>query len=265
MEELSGFTTMLSGPTIMRLEIDAALSRIAQRELGSDNARPLLGFGIAWIFGRVGLRIRNKESNADDTDRFIEESPRLFQEIREQFERGVLSGPGDGEEDLLRSLGWNPVAADEVAQRRAEQERDQAERLDEEDRWRRGRLRDVMLGREMVVEMFDAVNDAFVEYNIDKDEVFGSRENARSFVRSMPSREISTELKRAAHRNRQSSWTSNDIFDIDAMSLAVPYCDVVATERNRSHVLRAAGLDDRMSTVIVHRPADLCSVLTAGE
>ena len=77
------------------------------------------------------------------------------------------------------------------------------------------------------------------------------RDRARRLVRSMPSSEISTELKRAAHRNRQTKWKSNDLIDIDAMSLAVPYCDVVVTERHRANQLRSAHFDDRMSTVIL--------------
>src|SRR5688572_22393889 len=38
-------------------------------------------------------------------------------------------------------------------------------------------------------------------------------------------------LKTAWHRNRDIPWSANDIYDIDAMALAVPYCDVVVTEK----------------------------------
>jgi hypothetical protein len=54
---------------------------------------------------------------------------------------------------------------------------------------------------------------------------------AMVFVRSMTSTEVSIEIKTAWHGNRDKQWTANDIYDIDASSLAVPYCDIVVTEK----------------------------------
>jgi hypothetical protein len=56
-------------------------------------------------------------------------------------------------------------------------------------------------------------------------------EAAMVFVRSMTSTEVSIEIKTAWHGNRNKQWTANDIYDIDASSLAVPYCDIVVTEK----------------------------------
>jgi len=63
-----------------------------------------------------------------------------------------------------------------------------------------------------------------------------ARKAGQRLEHSHPARSLGgedTELKRAAHRNRQTKWKSNDLIDIDAMSLAVPYCDVVVTEWHR--------------------------------
>jgi hypothetical protein len=90
------------------------------------------------------------------------------------------------------------------------------------------------------------------------------RERARRLVRSMPSSEVSTELKVAAHRNPQTQWTANDIIDIDSMGLAVPYCDIVVTEKRACHTLRSAHLDTRMNTTILDRLVDLPSALTVA-
>jgi hypothetical protein len=57
----------------------------------------------------------------------------------------------------------------------------------------------------------------------------------------MPSTEVSIEIKTAWHRHRERRWTPNDIYDIDALSLAVPYCDIVVTEKACHHLLNAAG------------------------
>lgn len=67
----------------------------------------------------------------------------------------------------------------------------------------------------------------------------------------MPTVEIAVSLKVKDHQNKSKAWTSNDIFDIDALSLAVPYCDIVVTDAHRCHVLRSTHLDQRMKTVVL--------------
>lgn len=68
-------------------------------------------------------------------------------------------------------------------------------------------------------------------------------------------------MKTAWHRNRDKEWTANDIYDIDAMSIAVPYCDVVVTEKACHHVLNAARLGERMHTALLRDLRDLPGTL----
>jgi len=86
-------------------------------------------------------------------------------------------------------------------------------------------------------------------------------QSARKFVRAMPSTEVSIELKTARHRDRGKPWTANDIYDIDAMSLAVPYRDVVATGKACHHVLNVERLGERMHTALLRNLEDLPSTL----
>ena len=104
--------------------------------------------------------------------------------------------------------------------------------------------------------------EALASRSLQADLFAGDRERARCLVRSMPSSEVATELKVAAHRNPQTQWTANDIIDIDSMSLAVPYRDVVVTEKRACHTLCSAHLDMRMNTTILDRLADLPGTLT---
>ena len=53
----------------------------------------------------------------------------------------------------------------------------------------------------------------------------------------------------------------NDIYDIDALALATPYCDVVVTEKACHHILSTAKMNERMNTSLLYRLADLPTVL----
>jgi hypothetical protein len=109
----------------------------------------------------------------------------------------------------------------------------------------------------MSIEIIEMLVQALVDRGRDLDEVATSRESIRAFADSMPSADVHTTLVEAAHRNRQKSWSPNDIFDVDALSIAVPYCDVVVTERYASHVLHAAHLPRGTKTEVVPRLKDL--------
>lgn len=54
---------------------------------------------------------------------------------------------------------------------------------------------------------------------------------------------------------------SNDFFDIDALAVAVPYCNLVATDKQRYHTLLAEGCAQRFGTAVVARPAELLAAL----
>jgi hypothetical protein len=79
----------------------------------------------------------------------------------------------------------------------------------------------------------------------------------------MPSTTVSVTLKSEWHRNGQREWTTNDIFDIDALSLAMPYCDVVVTEKACAHILRTAKIDQRMSTALLTSLQELPDLLAS--
>jgi hypothetical protein len=51
------------------------------------------------------------------------------------------------------------------------------------------------------------------------------------------------------------------MYDIDAMSLAVPYCDVVVTDKACHHVLDMARLGERMHTAFLRNLEDLPGTL----
>jgi hypothetical protein len=87
--------------------------------------------------------------------------------------------------------------------------------------------------------------------------LISSPEAARRFTDCMPSADVWITLLTTRHRNPQTRWTANDIYDADALSVAVPYCDVVATEKHATSLLESKGLPERVGTVVVTSLDDL--------
>lgn len=171
-------------------------------------------------------------------------------EAERTLDRGVLRGPTDEEAPELERLGWDPTYARRIAEERAHQERDQAQRLDTDPHWRRSRLRDTVAARYLINDAEDALNDVLNEHKVRLANIATTPELARRFTDSMPGGDVWISLVTAAHRNAQTKWTSNDIFDFDALTVAVPYCDAVVTERHARHLLSAAGLPKRLGAEV---------------
>ena len=100
--------------------------------------------------------------------------------------------------------------------------------------------------------------------DLELDDVFGSNVPlpARTFVDAMPMSDAMVSLLTAAHRNPTTSWSGRTIFDIDALSLAVAYCDIVVTERHFGHWLRVEGLAGRLGTQVVTNLHDLLACVS---
>jgi hypothetical protein len=92
--------------------------------------------------------------------------------------------------------------------------------------------------------------------------VFGPLEHGdakanRAILRAMPGAEVGTVLKARCHRDAERKWTSNDMFDFDALAVAVPYCDVVGADNDKIHALKATKVAARMHTALFSSVVDL--------
>jgi len=268
MLELSEFRTLICRSLVMRLEVEAVLdARIGPRK---ERYPPLevIGVGIGHAFGIRGqLQIGDTRGSSPEEIRQqwpggVEHHDRLLAEMQYMAEWALLRGPHDDELDDLRARGFDPDTARRGQERRAQQEREQAQRLDGDPRWRRGRLRDVVTARYVLVELFEMLQDGLAARGSDLDDAFGEdRASYRAFVDAMPSGDVHISLQVAAHSNPRAQWKPNDYFDLDALSLAVPYCTIVATDRQRAHELNASGAPARLGTVVVASPSEIVRAL----
>ncbi len=267
MEELSGFASLVSRSTVMRLEVEAALDATAKPRPQAYAPVPVLGQGVLHAFGRRGgLRIDSPEGDVTDAVRLAwphgpEQFDRWRLDAERRLDRSVLRGPTDAKAPALQAEGWDPTAARRTASERATQEREQAARLAADPRWRRGRLRDVVSARYVIIEIRQMLDEALAARGLELEDVWTGREPARQFVDSMPSGDVCVSLTTAAHQNPQTKWTANDVFDTDALSVAVPYCDVVVTEHHACHTLQVAGAPARLGTDVLATLTELMAVV----
>jgi hypothetical protein len=280
-QELSGFHSLISHALLVTLELDAAVSAALSvpSAMGQDLA--YVGRGVGYAFGQVLTPTFAGDGLDGQVQALIEAHGQgVLDGLITGFELYALQGPDDEEAAELRQTGWDPEAAWKIAVERAGEERAQAGRFeavrtgvalnDEEqlsvdttDRkdWRRGRLRDAIAVRELTKCIWDLFGQVLSWYGQPGvDELLGNdRDQSRTFVRQMPSTEVAVELKTIMHRDaaRAARWLPNDVLDIDQLAMAVPYCDVIVTEKAARDALVKARLDERCETVLLRRLQDL--------
>jgi hypothetical protein len=122
--------------------------------------------------------------------------------------------------------------------------------LNNDDQWRRGRIRDVVAARYLANDAVEIVTEAADARGVPLKDLCPTLESARQLTDGMPGADTYITLRTAAHRNAATRWRTNEIFDVDALSVAVPYCDVVVTGGHAHHVLTTARLPDRVGTKV---------------
>jgi hypothetical protein len=63
------------------------------------------------------------------------------------------------------------------------------------------------------------------------------------------------------HRNAERIWKPNDIFDIDALSVAVAYCDAVLCDNDKARMLNVRRVGHRLGTRVTSRLVELPDIL----
>lgn len=268
MEELSGFNYLLGRTEIAQLEVEAGIGDIFA-ERPHPVALPLTRPTFGWAFGvRGGISIRN----ADGSDASDLASQAMGDDEYEQFirhasyrvERAVLEGPSDEELPTLRAqYGYAPETSHEGAESRLAFELDLRERLNQNPRWRRGRLRDVVSAREVAHEWLDTINRVNEQRVRDGKRPLGRDDDARRLMAAMPHTQVAISIKTQYHRNAHHRWDTNDITDIDAASVAYSYCDAVFTDKAVRAALAASTELRALGTYLPRTPHDLCAWLDA--
>ena len=151
-----------------------------------------------------------------------------------------------------------------IDQRFADGQADLAKRLADHGLNQPSRIDDAMTATELS-DILDPLLAAALARGLDPDKLFDrGGEWLTALLRDVPSRWVTREMRRARHKNTQQDWSRTDLNDVNALSVAVPYCDVVVTERQWVHHLKRAGLHERFNTVLISDLRELPVVLVGG-
>jgi hypothetical protein len=266
MGQLTGFRSLLCRPAVMDLEVRSVVDWMSGIAGPPHPPVRLLGVGIGHILGRYGtLPLEGDESALDATRTAADVIEQLRLAGRLEMEFHLLVGPPDAAMPVLIEHGYIPGTTSQSGRDRCDREQELQGILDaEKTAWRRGRIRDVVAARELTHESLDMLVQQLLPRGLSVDSLTGgTREGIRALTWSMPSTEVAVEMKTQYHRDRHHQWTVNDVRDIDALSLTVPYCDVVYTDSAARNAVKTATLDQRMGTVLPRTPTEATELLQA--
>lgn len=262
---LTDFEYLAGLVDIMKLELQAFLDvKTGTHGMGWGSVH-LVGSSMLHSFGRIGgLSIRDSKTGVDVT-----EQARLhggadfesrFARMNREAERQLLAGPRDEELGPLRAQGYQPERSRQNHHNNVLIEQEFAdERLNEH--WRKGRLLDVVAARHLNLELIDMLTHELLARELTFLEVAETFTQRLQLPLAMPSSAVFVGMKAHYHQDANHKWTDNDLHDIAALAVAVPYCDIVFTDAAARNALLASKLDQHLNTQIPRTPADLSAIL----
>lgn len=256
--EISGFVAIAGRPTVVEHQLRTALTA----RFGGPPPAPIPVFGLGNPFAlgeQKALVLRRKSGGAPDLPaalvREIETAGRVMGEYM------MLRGPAPEDMSALRALGYKPEEVAKVEEARVNRERELAAML-KAGTADRGRLGDIVHARYLYWELGDRLPAALQPYGIDVSDFFAKgKEWLTALLDDIPSAAINITLADKGFRNSYKKWTGNDIRDADAVSAAIPYCDVVMTDNYVAAQLAKSPAVARHGTLVLSRLSDLNDAL----
>ena len=257
MFELSQGRTLLSHQALLPMEFDCALQSAFGIPRNCRSA-PIFGFGLSHAFGFPPPQLYQPPAGVDLPEAVLEG---IELARRLMIERAMFVDPRDSGD-----------AAQFVAEARAgHSERAGAwvEAVEEERRlletlgYDRGPRLELALAGRILAEMpglFEAMDLAGIGPN--QTESLG-REGWLALLKSMPSSLVTLEMRRFIQSQSDRKWHPNDLPDLAALTIAIPYCDIVVTEKQWAHMAHSRGIAERFGTTVLSDLQELPAALDA--
>jgi hypothetical protein len=260
MDQLSQYVTIASVGKIIDEELALEFNRRFGRPAFPVKVQKF-GVGVGFAFGEEKhLRLQN-----------VPEDQRTVIEARlglpiEDFEAAVntlleysmLTTPSA---DRGQIPGYDPYAARRVADTELTsfQVMQQTLRTDPDIS---KRPLDAVCARQLSFEILDNYTHALINAGFTKSSPMRSKEELTDFLMHLPSRRVAAMIQLHYLQDIDRQWTINDLRDIHALSVAIPHCDVVVTDKKAwDAAANRAKLGTEFNTEIFCRLTDLVAHL----
>lgn len=260
MRDLTGYATMPSAHVVRQLEAEAIVRMWAHPTATEPATNDLMGYGAAHAFGRADGRFRFVESIASKDGMTPEGSatdpPAGWDILRKRHDW-----------EWLQLFGTEELVAAESGLDLTPEHRFGSAQVDHElvvRDWLRAhpearhRFRDIVIAEEFE-SMREYIEDACAELRVRPPSPLRTArwgpESARAIqavVSAAPSADTWSTLRFLKHRDLNLPWEQHDWTDLWSLSVAIPYCDVVITEKRWAHLATIGGLTRRYGTVMGH-------------
>lgn len=264
MASVSHCRTLRSSRVLLRHQMLHAMHVSFGRPAFRPRPPEVLGVGVMWAFAgeRAPLSLYGPSGKVDAGS--IPGMRTWLRKANQYAEFLLLAGPRDEEIEDLRRRGYRPEKALETSRSRLDWEQTYVGLL-ADDPVSRQELRVRVQAREILHEHFELFRDLLAEYRIDLHREIGldparpasGRPHMITFADRMPSVRIAVDLKAELFRNHTKAWKVNALHDIDALSMAVPYCHVVVPDSEMADLLSRSRAGQRNGTRVLSRLRDL--------
>ncbi len=123
---------------------------------------------------------------------------------------------------------------------------------------------DVICARHLAFDVRENYARALLSAGFQKRYPFQGREDTTSFLMALPSRRVVTMMHFHYLKDVHRDWKINDLRDIEHLSIAVPYCDVVVTDKKAwDTAVKRAHLDEEFDTPIFSNLTQLSEYLAS--
>lgn len=260
MRDVTGYATIPSPHVVRQQEARRLVATWVNENASMLTVQDFLGHGAAHAFGRVDGRFRFVMSVASPDGLVPEgagtEPPEGWDQLREhpQWEWFQLFGI---EDVIPADSGFDRAPEHRFGSLQLAQELRVREWLRSNPQERRRHL-DMVVAEEFE-SMREYVENACREAQIRPPWELragnwcpGSEGAMRALVRSVPSADTWSTLRFLKHRDLNLQWDQHDWTDLWTLSVVIPYCDAVVTERRWSHLSKVGNLTTRYGTRVGH-------------
>ncbi|MYC46387.1 MAG: hypothetical protein F4X49_12745 [Acidimicrobiia bacterium] len=267
-ELLSEYRVVVSPVQVIDREIEAVLDKSYGPNVPGLDPVQYIDRGWVRALGAEDYAADIEAIRAREVDRIASLAPdgvELFEEIFQGFqffkERAILDGPNWAarRESLVPYVQVADIAR--IMDARLKQELSLRDAFDLNPSCRRGRIRDYVMTRSVKDDYMPIMAVQLARRGRDGLEFYETRERMRELFDSMPGCDAMVTLKTMYHRNVEHRWAINDIYDIDALSVAMPYCDIVLTDGAVANQANTSQLADRLDVVVSNQLDSLWEIL----